>query len=231
METKCCQAKQLSTSLEEAVSKAIHPPCPPPAGLESIAPILHLSLAHSQHAPTPRQHINSLQGHGTRDTQAGWDQGQSDTSPAHLCLLGGWATEAPLLILSIETLAIVLHFCCVSGVPQASCLSFGVSLGIIYKLGVTGSRGENCSFILEWSPEVPMETRARLLPSLNTCRTQGGTCSAPHQQTKAGNKDVPLPPCAEEEGRQAYDAQIAGREAALPSPSAVFTPPNYSSPQ
>ena len=121
------------------------------------------------------------------DLQAGGEWGQRNTSPAHLYPLGARATGgtgAPLLIPCIETRASMLHFCWVSGAAQTSCLSFIVSLGIIYKCRVTGSRGENCLFILEWSPEVPVEIGARLLLSLNMSRVQGSACSAPHQQAR-----------------------------------------------
>ena len=150
----------------------------PPCLIPSVHPLPASTLV-----PCKARELGKVQG----DLQAGGDQGQSDASPAHLCLSGGRATggtRAPLLVPCIKTLASVLHFCWVSGAAQPSRLSFVVSLGIIYKFGVTGSRGENCLFMLEWSPEVPVEIRACLLLSLNTCRVQGGSCSAPHQQAR-----------------------------------------------
>lgn len=150
----------------------------PPWLMPSVHPLPASTLV-----PCKARELGRVQG----DLQAGGDQGQCDTSPAGLCLFAGRATGgtgAPLLIPCIKTLASVLHFCWVSGVAQPSCLSFAVSLGIIYKFGVTGSRGENCLFILEWSPEVPVKIWAHLLLSLNKCRVQGSACSAPHQQAR-----------------------------------------------
>lgn len=136
--------------------------------------------------------------------QAGGGQGQCDAGPGRLCLSRGGAAGGTGS--SAHSLARGLHFCWVSGAPWPSSLSFVVTLGAIHKFEVTSSRGENCLFIREWSPEVPAEIRALQLLPLNARRVQGSACSAPRHQPPGESK---------EKGRSFASVCRRGRETRL----------------
>lgn len=177
--------------------------------------------------------LSMVQGH----LQAGGGRGQCHTSPARLCPMGGRAAGgagAPPLIP------------CVQNVASGAALLLGLWGGSAFTpelhsesrnyLQIWSNRQQRGKLFIHTREEPRGPSGGEGSPAPVSEHVQGSACSAPCQKTRPRRETRRVVRLRWRKGKGvkptrpawAHRQPVAGRGAALPSPSTAFTPPNYS---